>query len=147
MKTLFNLLLLGVFFFFLAFFLTIYFGSPKEATTTAPNPFPVVGKTYQLDQVRYPEGLAICVTEESMKAFLTAAKGKDNLTGSKLLHEITDETDVEDMKTSEACTLISSSSKATVLKRGIEIHQAEFSAFPPLPMWGYYNYFVAPVSE
>jgi hypothetical protein len=105
----------------------------------------LVGKSYQIDRAKYPGKVAVCVTKESMMAYMEAIWDKDESKGSKLLHEIKNSKDIEDLKASGICTLISSFSQAKVIEKGIGVHHAEFAAFPFLPMWGYYDYFGAPV--
>jgi len=104
---------------------------------------PEVGKTYQIDRAKYPGKVAICVTESSMTTYMEAIWDKDEARASKLLHQIKNQNDIEKLQVSGGCTLISSFSQAKIIQKGLESHQAEFSAFPFLPMWGYYLYFGA----
>ena len=106
--------------------------------------FPVVGATYQLDRAQFPSEVAICSTEDAMTQYMEANWADDQVAMQEMLFEITTMEDIEKMKQSEGCTLISSYSQAKIVTKGIESHQAEFFAFlPSEPMWGYYLYFGA----
>ena len=103
--------------------------------------FPVVGATYQLNSARYPEKVAICSSQQAMTKYIEAEAKKDSATTRRMLFEIETSKDFARMKNAGGCTLISSSSQATILEKGVGAHRAEFMALPFEGMWGYYLYF------
>ncbi len=107
----------------------------------AADSFPVIGATYQLDRAKYPEQIAVCVTQSAMSKYIAAKQKNDTATTRRLLFDIDTMKDIEKMKKADGCTLISSTSQATILEKGVESHKARFAAFPLEPMWGWYLYF------
>ncbi len=112
-----------------------------NATPSLAGPHPAIGKTYQLDRARYPGKIMVCTTEASMVAYVDAFSEGDESAALKMVYAIKTVADLEPMQAAGGCTAISSFSQATILKNGIEAHQATFHAFPFSPMWGYYLYF------
>ena len=92
--------------------------------------FPAIGATYQLDRAQFPGEVAICVTEDAMTDYMEAKWKNDKATMKRLTFVIETFDDVEKMKKAAGCTLISSYSQATITKKGMESHQAEFAALP-----------------
>lgn len=107
--------------------------------------FPVVGTTYQLDRSRYPDQVAICVTERAMVDYMLAKNTGDYAAATKVLAEVNTSKDFARLKARSGCTLVSSFSQAKVVQQGVGVHRAEFAAFPFGPMWGSPLYFGQPV--
>jgi hypothetical protein len=103
--------------------------------------FPTIGATYQLDRAQFPGKISVCSTEDAMTKYMEAKWAGDQSAMQKMLFKISTMEDIEKMKRSGGCTLISSYSQAKIIEKGVESHRAEFFAFPMEPMWGYYLYF------
>jgi hypothetical protein len=103
--------------------------------------FPVVGATYQLDRARYPDKVAICMTEQAMMKYWAAKVAKDTATANRMLVTVDVAEDYDKLKARQGCTLISSFSQATVVKAGKGFHRATFAAWGSEPMWAPALYF------
>lgn len=103
--------------------------------------FPIVGATYQLNRARFPGKIAVCCTEDAMDKYMEAKREDDQATMKKMLFKIKTMDDITKMKKANGCTLISNYSQAKIIKKGVESHQANFSAFPLKSMWGFHLYF------
>ena len=103
--------------------------------------FPIIGATYQLDRAQFPGKVAVCSTEDAMTKYMEAKWAGDQSAMQKMLFKVSTMDDIERMKRSGGCTLISRYSQAKIMEKGVESHRAEFFAFPLEPMWGYYLYF------
>ncbi|MDP1569605.1 MAG: hypothetical protein Q8L86_06350 [Vicinamibacterales bacterium] len=108
---------------------------------SASQAFPVIGATYQLDRAKYPGRVAVCTTEAAMSAYAEAEARRDQAAMKRMVMNVSTMADLNAMKKAEACTMVSSSSQAKIIEKGIEAHKAEFAAFALTPMWGHYLYF------
>lgn len=126
---------------FLVGFLFILFGGSQ---VIAKRIFEV-GETYHLNRVKYPGEIAVCVTEQAMMDYMEAIWAKNTTRVKELLHAIKSNDDIHALTALEGCTLVNSFSQAKIIKKSAEVYQAEFFAFPFLPMWGWWEYFGAPV--
>lgn len=103
--------------------------------------FPIIGATYQFDRAKFPDKVAVCYTADGMSKYMEAKLTDDQTSMQKMVFQVASMDDLTKMKKSKGCILISSFTQAKIIKKGVESHQAEFSAFPLEPMWGYYLYF------
>lgn len=119
--------------------------NPTETITTTQTTvvpvkinFPILDATYQLDRARFDK-VVICTTENLMEEYIEAERTNDYAKMVKMVVEPQERLDnlVEEAE-SEGCILISVLSQAKIIKKGVSVHRAEFSAWPIEPMWGNY---------